>query len=52
MKVIGLWFSGGEMLKVDFCLHTPANNYRIVEDCHQSLMHIIAQVIRMRRLIN
>ncbi len=52
MKVIGFCgFSGGEMLKkVDFCLHTPANNYGIVEDCHQSLMHIIAQVIRMRRL--
>lgn len=43
-------FSGGEMLKkVDYCLYTPVNNYGIVEDCHQSLMHIIAQIIRMRR---
>ena len=43
-------FSGGEMLKkVNYCLYTPVNNYGIVEDCHQSLMHIIAQIIRMRR---
>ena len=43
-------FSGGEMLKkVDYCLHTPVNNYGIVEDCHQSIMHIISQTIRMRR---
>ena len=51
MIVIGLCgFSGGKMIKlVDYCLHTPAYNYGIVEDCHQALMHIIAQILRMRR---
>ena len=51
MIVIGLCgFSGGNMIKMaDYCLHTPAYNYGIVEDSHQAIMHIIAQILRMRR---
>jgi D-sedoheptulose 7-phosphate isomerase len=29
-------------------LHVPARNYGVVEDLHQSMMHILAQFIRMR----
>lgn len=46
-KVIGLTgFNGGKLAKLaDYSLHIPVNNYGIVEDCHQSLMHIISQYI-------
>jgi len=41
-------FEGGEAAKLaDYVLHVKDNNYGIVEDCHQSLMHILAQEIRM-----
>lgn len=45
VPVIGLTgFDGGELYKrADVRLHVPFNNYGIVEDCHQALMHIIAQ---------
>lgn len=51
MSVIGLsGFDGGELSRLaDISLHVPAMNYGIVEDCHQSLMHIIAQVTALRR---
>lgn len=40
-------FDGGEAkLLSDVNLHVPVNNYGIVEDCHQILMHILAQHIR------
>jgi len=54
MVVIGLsGFSGGKLSKIaDISLHIPVNNYGIVEDCHQSLMHIMAQVIALRRDIS
>jgi phosphoheptose isomerase len=39
-------FSGGEAAKIaDINLHVAAHNYGIVEDCHQILMHNIAQYI-------
>jgi phosphoheptose isomerase len=39
-------FSGGEAAKLaDISLHVPAYNYGVVEDCHQILMHNIAQYI-------
>jgi phosphoheptose isomerase len=39
-------FSGGEAAKLaDISLHIPAHNYGVVEDCHQILMHNIAQYI-------
>ena len=41
-------FEGGEAAKLaDYVLHVKDNNYGIVEDCHQCLMHILAQHIRM-----
>ena len=40
-------FEGGEAAKLaDYVLHVKDNNYGIVEDCHQCLMHILAQHIR------
>jgi D-sedoheptulose 7-phosphate isomerase len=39
-------FSGGAAVKLaDITLHIPAHNYGVVEDCHQILMHNIAQYI-------
>ena len=39
-------FSGGEAARMaDISLHVAAHNYGIVEDCHQILMHNIAQYI-------
>lgn len=51
MIVIGLsGFSGGELAQVaDISLYVPVKNYGIVEDCHQSLMHIMAQATALRR---
>ena len=48
MEVIAfVGFEGGEAAKLaDYVLHVKDNNYGIVEDCHQALMHIIAQHIR------
>lgn len=50
-KVIGLsGFTGGELQKIsDISLYVPESNYGIVEDCHQSLMHILAQFIARKR---
>lgn len=39
-------FTGGELAKLaDITLHVGVHNYGIVEDCHQILMHNIAQYI-------
>ncbi len=50
-KVIGMsGFEGGQLKKgCDISLHVPEHNYGVVEDCHQSLMHIIAQFIARGR---
>lgn len=47
LKTIALsGFSGGELAKLaDISLHVAVHNYGIVEDCHQILMHNIAQYI-------
>lgn len=43
-------FSGGKLAEMaDISLYVPVENYGVVEDCHQSIMHIIAQVIARRR---
>ncbi len=34
----------------DISLHVAAENYGVVEDVHQSLMHIMAQYIRMSEI--
>jgi len=42
-------FEGGRSAKLaDIDLHVPASNYGIVEDVHQSMMHVFAQYLRMR----
>jgi len=47
LKTIALTgFSGGESMQLaDISLHVAVHNYGIVEDCHQILMHNIAQYI-------
>lgn len=40
-------FDGGKIsLLADVVLHTNENNYGIIEDSHQAIMHVIAQQIR------
>lgn len=40
-------FDGGKAKDIaDIVLHVPINNYGVVEDCHQALMHILAQYLR------
>jgi len=44
-------FDGGRSSKLaEINLHVPASNYGIVEDVHQSIMHVFAQYLRMRRM--
>jgi phosphoheptose isomerase len=44
-------FSGGEASRLaDIKIHVAASNYGVVEDCHQALMHNIAQFIYGRSL--
>jgi phosphoheptose isomerase len=41
-------FSGGRSAKTaDISLHVAAENYGVVEDAHQSLMHMLAQYLRL-----
>jgi phosphoheptose isomerase len=41
-------FSGGRSATLaDVSLHTTGENYGVVEDAHQSLMHILAQYVRL-----
>jgi D-sedoheptulose 7-phosphate isomerase len=50
MKVIGLsGFSGGKLAEQsDVSLHAAFDNYGLVEDCHQVLMHVLSQVLLRR----
>ena len=44
-------FSGGRSAQMaDISLHVAAENYGVVEDVHQSLIHILAQYARMSEL--
>ena len=44
-------FSGGGAKDIcDNCIHIPIQNYGIVEDIHHSLMHLLAQFIRLKNL--
>jgi phosphoheptose isomerase len=44
-------FSGGRAaMLADISLHVDAHNYGVVEDVHQSLMHILAQYLRHAHL--
>lgn len=44
-------FSGGRTRELaEVALHVDAQNYGVVEDTHQSLMHVLAQFIRLSRM--
>jgi len=44
-------FSGGRSAKIaDVNLHVAADNYGVIEDVHQSLMHILAQHVRQAHM--
>ncbi len=44
-------FDGGAARRLaDVCLHVEADNYGVVEDVHQSLMHVLAQYLRQTAL--
>jgi D-sedoheptulose 7-phosphate isomerase len=44
-------FSGGHAKKIsDYCIHIDIDNYGVVEDVHQSIMHMLAQFIRLKNL--
>ena len=52
IKVIALsGFSGGRSAKLaDVSVHVAAENYGVIEDVHQSLMHIFAQYLRQSEM--
>ncbi|MDM8353764.1 D-sedoheptulose-7-phosphate isomerase [Brevundimonas diminuta] len=54
MKVLSLTgFDGGPVAsEADISLHVAASNYGVIEDIHQSLMHILAQSLRMGALLD
>lgn len=42
-------FDGGEARNLaDYVLHVNSGNYGIVEDCHQIIMHSLAQALRVK----
>ena len=44
-------FSGGKSRELaDISLHVEADNYGIIEDLHQSLMHLLAQYTRQKHI--
>ncbi|MHA1600983.1 MAG: SIS domain-containing protein [Alphaproteobacteria bacterium] len=44
-------FSGGRSADIaDVNLHVTADNYGVIEDIHQSLMHILAQYVRQAHM--
>lgn len=46
-------FSGGDSAKIaDVSLHVDAHNYGVVEDVHQSLMHLLAQYLRQAHMVD
>ena len=40
-------FGGRSAKTAEISLHVAAENYGVVEDAHQALMHILAQYVRM-----
>ena len=44
-------FDGGKLAQFsDISLHVPANNYGMIEDCHQMLMHVFSQYLYLWRV--
>ena len=54
IKVIGMTgFDGGRLRSIaDIALHVQVDNYGIIEDAHQTLMHVIAQFITAQRMLD
>lgn len=54
MKVIAMTgFEGGAAARLaDISLHVAASNYGVIEDIHQSVMHILAQYLRQSHIRN
>ncbi len=52
LKTVSLnGFDGGKANKIsDIGINVPCNNYGIIEDLHQSIMHILAQSIRIKNI--
>ncbi len=52
LKVISFTgFEGGRSAEIaDINLHVDADNYGLIEDVHQSLMHILAQFLRLSHM--
>lgn len=52
MKVISMTgFSGGRTADIaDINLHVDGDNYGVIEDVHQSLMHLLAQYLRQSEM--
>jgi len=52
VKVISMTgFGGGRSASIaDVNIHVEADNYGVIEDTHQSLMHLLAQFIRMNHM--
>ena len=43
-------FDGGQAKKIaDINIHIDSNNYGVIEDCHQSIMHSMAQYLSKKR---
>lgn len=43
-------FDGGELKKLcNYSIHVPSDNYGVIEDCHQIIMHALAQEIKQQR---
>ena len=46
-------FDGGQAKELsDYCIHIKINNYGVVEDIHQSLMHMVTQYLRLKHFGN
>ena len=46
-------FDGGDAaMMADVSLHVDSSNYGVIEDVHQSIMHIIAQYTRNTSLVD
>lgn len=44
-------FNGGKVKRIsDKCIHIDVENYGVVEDAHQSIMHMMSQYIRLKNI--
>jgi D-sedoheptulose 7-phosphate isomerase len=53
MAMVG--FEGGGVVRdklADIIIHVKSNNYGVVEDCHQIIMHSMAQSIRLAHYVH